>query len=70
MASANGGGKNRTSGAFLGLIKGKRVNAKLNDGSVYAGALICIDGNLNVVLENVTLFDSIEEAQSRVVSAA
>ena len=52
-----------SSGDFLGLIKGKRVYAKLNDGQVYAGSLICIDGNLNVVLENVTLFDSINEAQ-------
>lgn len=68
MATNNSGaaGKGRSSSgaSFLGHIKGKRVNVKLNDGTVYAGALICIDGNLNVVLENVTLFDSIEEAQN------
>ena len=38
--------------------------AKLNDGSVYKGTFICMDGTLNVVLENATLFESIEQAQS------
>ena len=50
-------------GDFLSKIKGKRVFVKLNDGQVYAGTFICMDGNLNVVMENVTLYESIEEAQ-------
>ena len=37
---------------------------KLNDASVYAGSFICMDGNLNVVLENATLFESIDQAQT------
>ena len=52
--------KSRSAGDFLSQIKGKRVFVKLNDGTVYKGAFICTDGNLNVVLENVTLWDSIE----------
>ena len=49
-------------GDFLNKIKGKRCMVKLNDASVYAGSFICMDGNLNVVLENATLFESIEQA--------
>ena len=37
---------------------------KLNDGSAYSGAFICMDGNLNVVLENVQLWDSVEQAKN------
>lgn len=62
MASkgGNGGG----CGDFVARLKHKRVYVKLNDGTAYAGTLICIDGNLNTVLESAALFDSIEEAQS------
>mmetsp|Transcript_19886 Transcript_19886/g.26842 ORF Transcript_19886/g.26842 Transcript_19886/m.26842 type:complete len:144 (+) Transcript_19886:9-440(+) len=49
---------------FVARLKHKRVYVKLNDGSAYAGTLICIDGNLNTVLEAVGFFDSIEEAQT------
>ena len=58
MTSSNS--KSRSAGDFLSQIKGKRVLVKLNDGTVYAGSFICMDGNLNVVLEKVTLFDSID----------
>jgi len=33
------------------MIKGRAVNVKLNDGSEYHGTFICLDGNLNTVLE-------------------
>ena len=49
---------------FVSRLKHKRVYVKLNDGTTYAGTLVCIDGNLNTVLEGVGLFDSIEEAQA------
>ena len=49
-------------GDFLQNLKNKRIYVKLNDNSVYEGNLICIDGNLNTVLESVTLHDSMEEA--------
>ena len=45
---------------FLNLIKGNSVLVKLNDGSCYTGTFICMDGNLNVVLENVVMWDSHE----------
>ena len=35
---------------------------KVNDGSVYLGVLICIDGNLNTVLEGVTLYQDMQQA--------
>ena len=47
-------------GDFLSRLQGKRVLTKLNDGTVYGGTFICMDGNLNVVLENATLFDSVD----------
>ena len=57
-------------GDFVTRLKHKRVYVKLNDGSTYAGILICIDGNLNTVLEAAALFDSIELAQASKGSAA
>eukprot|EP00347_Sterkiella_histriomuscorum_P011439 403372449 len=33
------------------MIKGKQVIVKLNDGTIYRGTYICLDGNLNTVLE-------------------
>ena len=49
----------------MNKIKGKRVIVKLNDGAVYTGNFICMDGNLNVVLETVELYESLELAESR-----
>ena len=45
--------KKRGPGDFLKLIRGKQVQVKLNDGSIYLGTFVCMDGCLNVVLENV-----------------
>ena len=45
---------------FMNLIKGNSVLVKLNDNSCYTGTFICMDGNLNVVLENVVMWDSHE----------
>ena len=50
---------------FLKLIKGNSVLVKLNDDSCYTGTFICMDGNLNVVLENVVLWDSTEKMKSQ-----
>ena len=61
MASRARGGN--SCGDFIRKLKNKRVFIKLNDGTAYAGNLICVDGNLNTVLEAVALFASIEEAQ-------
>jgi len=36
---------------FLKMIKGRPVIVKLNDGTIYKGTFICLDGNLNTVLE-------------------
>lgn len=36
---------------FLKMIKGRPVTVKLNDGTIYRGTFICLDGNLNTVLE-------------------
>jgi len=33
------------------MIKGRPVIVKLNDGTIYKGTFICLDGNLNTVLE-------------------
>ena len=49
---------------FLKLIKGNSVIVKLNDGACYKGTFICMDGNLNVVLENVVLWESTEKMRS------
>ena len=49
---------------FLKLIKGNPVLVKLNDGSCYTGTFICMDGNLNVVLENVVLWETSEKMKA------
>ena len=36
---------------FLKMIKGRPIRVKLNDGTEYKGTFICLDGNLNIVLE-------------------
>ena len=41
----------RNAADFIKMIKGKPVQVKLNDGTEYRGTFICLDGNLNVVLE-------------------
>ena len=41
---------------FVGKLKGKQVRVKLNDGSNYVGKFVCMDGCLNVVLEDVITF--------------
>ena len=51
-------------GDFLRLIKGKNVLVKLNDGSCYTGTFICMDGCLNVVMENVVLWESMDAMQT------
>ena len=45
--------KNQGSAEFLKLIKGNKVRVKLNDGASFIGTFVCMDGNLNIVLENV-----------------
>ena len=36
---------------FIASIKGRAVQVKLTDNSLYEGKFVCIDGHLNVVLE-------------------
>ena len=45
-------------------LKQQEVCVKLNDGQCYAGTFICIDAFLNVVLESVILWDSIQQVQT------
>ena len=54
---------------FLKLIKGNAVLVKLNDGACYKGTFICMDGNLNVVLENVVLWETTEKMKSQLSMA-
>jgi U6 snRNA-associated Sm-like protein LSm6 len=42
----------RSPGDFLKEIIGKRVMVKLNSGASYRGTLSCLDGYLNIALEN------------------
>ncbi len=37
---------------FLTQNKGKTIGVKLSDGSHYKGTFICLDGLMNLVLEN------------------
>jgi small nuclear ribonucleoprotein (snRNP)-like protein len=37
-------------------LTGKQVRVKLNDGDNYVGTFVCMDGCLNVVLEDVVCF--------------
>lgn len=44
--------KRQNPSEFLREIIGKTVKVKLNNGSDYKGTLRCLDGCLNIVLEN------------------
>ena len=63
--SSHSGPSGTSPGDFLTKIKGKRVLVKLNDGMVYSGNFICMDGNLNVVLETAELYENLQLAESR-----
>jgi small nuclear ribonucleoprotein (snRNP)-like protein len=40
----------------MNKLAGKQVRVKLNDGANYVGTFVCMDGCLNVVLEDVVCF--------------
>lgn len=43
--------KRQTPGEFLKLINGRPVVVKLNSGVDYRGILVCLDGYMNIALE-------------------
>lgn len=46
----------RTPTHFLRKVLGRPVVVKLNNGTEYRGTLVCLDGYLNIVLENSAEF--------------
>ncbi|CAD7946507.1 unnamed protein product [Amoebophrya sp. A120] len=49
-------GKKRSPGEFIQGVVGKAVIVKLNNGTDYRGDLTCLDGYMNVVLDNAQEF--------------
>jgi U6 snRNA-associated Sm-like protein LSm6 len=49
--AAGGGGNTKTPSDFLKSIKGKPVVVKLNSGVDYRGILACLDGYMNIAME-------------------
>jgi U6 snRNA-associated Sm-like protein LSm6 len=46
----------KTPTLFLRNVLGRAVVVKLNNGAEYRGKLVCLDGYLNIVLENTAEF--------------
>lgn len=44
-------GRGRTPSDFLRAVVGRSVVVKLNDGTEYRGVLACLDGYMNIALE-------------------
>ncbi|KAG0735551.1 hypothetical protein G6F57_011762 [Rhizopus arrhizus] len=44
--------KSRSPTDFLGTVLGQTVKVKLNSGIDYKGTLACLDGYMNIALEN------------------
>ena len=53
---ADGAGGGRKPGDFLRAVTGRPVVVKLNSGAEYRGVLACLDGFLNVALEQTEEF--------------
>ena len=53
---------------FVSKLKGQQVRVKLNDGSNYVGKFVCMDGCLNVVLEDVITFPETIEGDDAIPS--
>ena len=45
-----------TSSAFLQNLLGRPVVVKLNSGVDYRGVLVCLDGYMNIALEQVSAY--------------
>ena len=60
---SNGGEKKKTPADFLKQVVGRPVIVKLNTGESYKGVLACLDGFMNIVLEQ-----SEEYIQDRLVN--
>ena len=48
----------RTPADFLKQVLGRYVNVKLLDGTEYVGILACLDGFMNIVLEQLEEYES------------
>eukprot|EP01017_Pseudomicrothorax_dubius_P017913 TRINITY_DN2001_c0_g1_i2.p1 TRINITY_DN2001_c0_g1~~TRINITY_DN2001_c0_g1_i2.p1 ORF type:complete len:101 (-),score=8.55 TRINITY_DN2001_c0_g1_i2:143-445(-) len=46
-------GAKRSPADFLKQILGRLITVKLVSGTLYIGVLVCLDGNMNIVLENI-----------------
>ena len=51
MADSGGTSSTKTPADFLKSIKGQQVLVKLNSGSDYKGVLACLDGYMNIAME-------------------
>ncbi|XP_039789730.1 U6 snRNA-associated Sm-like protein LSm6 [Panicum virgatum] len=51
MSSSGGGGAVKTPSDFLKSIRGLPVVVKLNSGVDYRGILACLDGYMNIAME-------------------
>eukprot|EP00568_Trieres_chinensis_P003631 CAMPEP_0183309236 /NCGR_PEP_ID=MMETSP0160_2-20130417/24623_1 /TAXON_ID=2839 ORGANISM="Odontella Sinensis, Strain Grunow 1884" /NCGR_SAMPLE_ID=MMETSP0160_2 /ASSEMBLY_ACC=CAM_ASM_000250 /LENGTH=104 /DNA_ID=CAMNT_0025473231 /DNA_START=36 /DNA_END=353 /DNA_ORIENTATION=+ len=48
---ANAGSKKRSPSDFLKAVLGRPVNVRLNSGADYRGVLACLDGYMNIAME-------------------
>lgn len=51
-------GHGSTPSDFLSAVLGRPVIVKLNNGAEYRGILVCLDGYMNIVLEQTEQFDN------------
>lgn len=51
-------GHGSTPSDFLSAVLGRPVVVKLNNGAEYHGILVCLDGYMNIVLEQTEQFDN------------
>mmetsp|Transcript_14339 Transcript_14339/g.42062 ORF Transcript_14339/g.42062 Transcript_14339/m.42062 type:complete len:101 (-) Transcript_14339:251-553(-) len=48
---SNAGAKKRSPSDFLKAVLGRPVNVRLNSGTDYQGVLACLDGYMNIAME-------------------
>merc|ERR1712151_1006255 len=52
--------KQRTPSDFLKSILGRPINVRLSNGTDYRGILACLDGYMNIAMEQTEEYDSVD----------
>ena len=56
MENSEGNSQKKTPSDFLKNVLGRPVDVKLNNGSEYRGVLACLDGFMNIAMEQTQEF--------------